>query len=89
MTESSIPEEQFGFHKGRSTIQSVTCLQMDIEEALRKPTGKLHCVFIDYVKAFDLLNRTLIITKLEEINRKESCHKTPKKHPHKKFYSNR
>lgn len=43
---------------------------MDIEEELRHPAGKLHSIFIDYTKAFDLMNRTLIMEKIEEITGK-------------------
>ena len=65
-TSWAIPEQQFGFVKGRSTIHAVRCLQEDIEEELRHPAGKLHALFIDYTKAFDLMNRTLIMEKIEK-----------------------
>jgi hypothetical protein len=52
--------------QGRSTLQAVSCLKEDIKEALRHPGDKLHAIFIDYTKAFDLINRTLLIEKLEE-----------------------
>lgn len=67
MTEHVIPEQQFGFLKGKSTIHAVKCIQEDIATALEHPKGKLHAIFIDYTKAFDLLNRQLIIRKIEEI----------------------
>jgi hypothetical protein len=66
MTENTLPDEQFGFRRGRSTLQAASCLKEDIEVALRHPRGKLHAIFIDYTKAFDLINRTLLIEKLEE-----------------------
>lgn len=67
MTEHTIPEQQFGFVKGRSTTQAVKCIQDDIESALGHPRGKLHAIFIDYTKAFDFLNRQLTIRRIEEI----------------------
>ncbi|PNF13826.1 hypothetical protein B7P43_G12433 [Cryptotermes secundus] len=65
--DSLIPENQFGFRPQRSTIQAITALLEAIEEALRHPRGKYHVVFIDYSKAFDLLDRSIITTKLKEI----------------------
>jgi hypothetical protein len=66
MTENRLSDEQFGFRRGRSTLQAASCQKEDIEEVLRHPRGKLHAVFMDYMKAFDLINRTLLIEKLEE-----------------------
>lgn len=65
--EQSIPEEQFGFRKGRNTIQAIRNLLDDIDTALRHPRGKFHAVFIDFSKAFDKLNRSIISSKLESI----------------------
>lgn len=62
-----IPEEQFGFRTGRNTLQAVQNLIGDIEDALRPTSGKFHAVFIDYAKAFDTLDRTILSTKLESI----------------------
>jgi retron-type reverse transcriptase len=66
LTENTLPDEQFSFQRGRSTLQAASCLKEDIVEALRHPRGKLHAIFIDYTKAFNLINRTLLIEKLEE-----------------------
>jgi hypothetical protein len=65
MTENTLPDEQFSFRRGRLTLQAASCLKEDIEEGLRHPRGKLQAIFIDYTKAFDLINRTLFIEKLE------------------------
>jgi hypothetical protein len=59
-TEQKIPEEQFGFRKGRSTLHASANLLEDIQEALRHHKGKLYAVFMDYKKAFDLLDRKVI-----------------------------
>lgn len=66
-TDNALPEQQFGFRKGKSTLQAVRCLTNDIQEALRHTRGKLYTIFIDYTKAFDLVNRTILIEKLEEV----------------------
>ena len=72
LVDSHIPEEQFGFRRNRSTIQAVDCLQKDIHEALEQPKGKLHSIFVDYEKAFDTVNRTKLLTKLEHMIGKEN-----------------
>lgn len=64
-----IPNQQFGFREGRSTLHAVSNLLNDIEQALRHSKGKLHTVFIDYTKAFDLMNRTKLIEKLESMTK--------------------
>ena len=40
-------------------------LLLHIRTELEKPRGKLYAVFVDYSKAFDLVNRELTINKLE------------------------
>ena len=35
MVQREIPEEQFGFMKGKSTLHAVKCIQEDIEDALK------------------------------------------------------
>ena len=65
--EHKIPEEQFGFRNGRSTIQAIRNLLEDIDDTLRHPKGKFHAVFIDFAKAFDKLNRSIVAAKLESI----------------------
>ena len=65
--EHKIPEEQFGFRKGRSAVQAISCMLDDINEALRLPKGKLFAIFVDYTKAFDYINRTMLIEKLSKV----------------------
>lgn len=39
---------------------------------LRQPKEKLHAIFVDYVKAFDTVNRSKLLTKLEHLVGKEN-----------------
>ena len=61
----SLAEEQFGFRKGRGTLQAVQCLQNDIEAA-SQGQGTLNATFADLSKAFDTY-RDIIIAKLENL----------------------
>ena len=62
--DRSIPECQFGFRKGRSTLQAVSNLTCLIEDTLRHTKRKYHVVFVDFKKAFDRINRQILIKKL-------------------------
>lgn len=62
--EVQIPEVQLGFRKGR-IIYAVSALLDNIHKALRYQKGKFYAVFVDYTKAFNLLNRTILMKKLE------------------------
>ena len=69
LTENQIPECQFGFRRNKGTLQAVKFVMDEIEEALRRITGKpkFFAVFIDYKKAFDLLDREKVMTKVKRI----------------------
>ena len=66
-TENQIPECQFGFRRNKVTLQAVKFVVDEIEEALRGITGKPKylAVFIDYKKAFDLLDRKKVMNKVK------------------------
>ena len=64
LTDEFIPECQFGFRKGKSTLQAAKALLTEIEDALSKPKGKYYAAFIDYAKAFDFVNRRKLIEKV-------------------------
>lgn len=48
-------------------MHAINNLLSDIQVALRHPKGKLYTIFIDFKKAFDLLDRQIIMKKLETI----------------------
>jgi hypothetical protein len=67
LTDSQMPDIQFGFRRGRPTLQAVYNMLNDVEEALRLPGGKLFALFVDSFKAFDMLNRAKLVAKLENV----------------------
>lgn len=58
-----ITDAQFGFKPGCSTIDAIFVLQTMINKTL-KSKKRLYCCFIDYKKAFDLIDRSILWTKL-------------------------
>ena len=63
--ENKLGFTQNGFRPGRSTVQHITLLRMLSQYALSHPNVTLVMLFIDYSKAFDSVNWTL----LEEVLR--------------------
>ena len=59
-----ITDAQFGFRAGHSTIDAIFALQTLINKTLKKRGGRLYCCFIDYRKAFDLIDRSKLWCKL-------------------------
>ena len=59
--------EQAGFRKGQSTIDHIFTLHCLIDVYLRKKK-KLYCAFVDYRKAFDSVQHTLLWDKLLKMN---------------------
>jgi hypothetical protein len=57
-----ITDAQFGFRAGHSTIDFA--LQTLINKTLKKRGGRLYCCYIDYRKAFDLIDRSKLWCKL-------------------------
>ena len=62
-SKSAIPEEQFGFRRGKSTLMACERLLSEIEKSTKK-NFPLYVVFVDYRTAFDTASRSKIITKL-------------------------
>ncbi|KAJ4432881.1 hypothetical protein ANN_21520 [Periplaneta americana] len=67
MADAQIPQQQFGFRRGRSCLQAVECLLTDIHDALRMPKQEYYTIFIDYTKAFDSVSRLILSQKLMKI----------------------
>ena len=56
-------ENQLGFQKGKSTVDCIFTLHSIITKTL-EAGEKLYCVFVDYEKAFDKVDRSLLWHKL-------------------------
>ena len=61
--EEKILQNQFGFQKGKSTVDCIFTLHSIISKTL-DAKEKLYCVFVDYEKAFDKVDRSLLWHKL-------------------------
>ena len=59
-----ITDAQFGFRPGNSTVDAIFVLQSLINKTLKKRGGRLYCCFVDYRKAFDLIDRSKLWGKL-------------------------
>jgi hypothetical protein len=53
-------EEQSGFRKNHSTIDNIFVLFSIIQKYLLKKSGKVYVCFIDFKKAFDTVNRSIL-----------------------------
>ncbi|KAJ4430523.1 hypothetical protein ANN_19111 [Periplaneta americana] len=62
-----IPTEQYGFIPGKSMVQAVQSVLEYIEDSINKPKGHVFAALIDYKKAFDGINRNILMQKLEAV----------------------
>lgn len=61
--EDKLIDNQFGFRPGRSTVDAIFIIQGIISNILQNKF-KLYSAFVDFRKAFDKLNRRILIYKL-------------------------
>ena len=61
--ENKISSNQFGFQKGKSTVDCIFIFSSIISKTLNAGC-KLYCVFLDYEKAFDKIDRSFLWHKL-------------------------
>ncbi|XP_077996531.1 uncharacterized protein LOC144449832 [Glandiceps talaboti] len=54
---TKIDEAQAGFRRGYSTVDNIFILQSIIQKYLTLNKGKFYCVFVDFSKAFDTVER--------------------------------
>ena len=60
-------ENQLGFCQEAQTVDHVYTLNTCIEKQVRKLKKRLYTCFVDFRKAFDLLNRSALLYKLSEL----------------------
>ena len=57
---NKIAEEQSGFRTGYSTMDNVFVLYAIVQRYLTKKSGKVYVCFVDFKKAFDTINRSML-----------------------------
>ena len=62
-----LSESQAGFRKNYRTVDNVFVLHGVISKYLSKKGGKLYCIFVDFSKAFDSVNRSKLFVKLNKV----------------------
>ena len=62
-TNDKVTDAQFGFKANYSTVDAIFILNHFIQENIRTK-GKLFCCFVDFRKAYDLINRNCLWYKL-------------------------
>ena len=70
-----LSENQFGSQKGKSTTDCIFILHSIISKILNSKE-KLYCVFIDFEKAFDKINRIALWQKLLSAKKQQTCKST-------------
>ena len=58
---------QIGFMKGKSTSDHIFLIQTLIEKVVKKGKNKLFVAFIDFKKAYDTVNRDLLLNRLKQL----------------------
>ena len=56
-----LSESQAGFRKGRSTVDHIFVLKTKLDKFLTRKKGRFYCLLVDFLKAFDCVNRDYLI----------------------------
>ena len=64
--EHLLPPEQYGFRPERGTKDAIDCLLDYLKAKTRPSKGKAYAGFVDFEKAFDSLDRTILLAKLRD-----------------------
>ena len=60
-TEGVIPDQDHGFRNNRSTITAIKLLNQCVSDALATPKTPLYVTYVHFKKAFDSVDRSLMI----------------------------
>ena len=71
---TKIPKSQAAYQKGRGTTEQVLALKILIDKALTTNNYDLYILLIDMSKAFDTVNRKLLLQKLKEVLQPDELH---------------
>ena len=66
-TKGVIPDQQHGFRNNRSTITAIKLLNQYVSEALATPKTPLYVTYVDFKKAFDSVDQSLMLCKLKVV----------------------
>ena len=61
----TLPPEQYGFRPGRGTSDAINELLQFVLPRLQQRKGKAYAAFVDFEKAFDSVDRSLLVDKLK------------------------
>ena len=62
-----ISPNQIGFMEGFRTSDHIFLLQTVVEKVIKKNRKRLFCVFVDFKKAYDTVDRNLLLRKLQNL----------------------
>ena len=65
--DSKVSEAQVGFRPNRSTLDNIFIIRQTFEK-FHECNIDLHNIFVDYLQAFDSVNRNKVIDSLNEYN---------------------
>ena len=70
-----LPENQYGFRKKKDFVLAATSLFKQIEAKNWKSKVKTKCVFVDFRKAFDAVDHSVLLKKLNHVGIRGFSHK--------------
>ena len=69
-----IPKSQAAYQGGRGTTEQVLALKLMVEKALTTNDFELYIILLDMSKAFDTVNRRILLTELEQVLNPDEMH---------------
>ena len=73
-----VSPNQIGFKKGHRTSDHIFLLKTIVDKIVKSDKGNLSVAFIDFRKAYDRINRTLLLLKLRRLGVNGLLYKTLK-----------